>query len=279
MRKVKIITDSTTSLPKDMLEKRGIDVVPSRIILGSKGDFDVERISNKELFEFADAEKTLPATAPPTVRQFQEMFQKWLGEDYDIFFTGISSKIALNLSNAAAATSNLVSGRISIVDTLSASAATGLHVLEAADMADKGAGLVEITNHAYAIRDKVQGSMVLDTLKYLYMGGKCSRLTSIMAGTLNIKPLIELKDGEMIPGENLRGRHYLDRYLEKIMENRERIDRKRIIVTHCISDEAGELKDRLAGEYGFNNVLITEVSPTVSVHVGPGALGIMYMYK
>lgn len=279
MRKVKIITDSTTSLPKDMLEERGIDVVPSRITLGSNSYPDKGDISNKELFEFAESEKTLPKTSPPTVRQFQDTFQKWLAEDYDIFFTGISSKIALNLSNAMSATTNLVSGRISIVDTLSASAGTGLQVLEAADLADKGAGLLEITNHVYSIRDKVQAAMVLDTLKYVYMGGRCSKLTSVMGDTLGLKPTIDMVDGEMVPGESLRGRRYIDKYIDKIMEDQKRIDTKRIIVTHCLSEEAAEVKERIAGEFGFKNVMITEISPTVSVHVGPGALGITYRYK
>lgn len=279
MRKVKIITDSTTSLPKEMLKERGIDVVPSHIILGNKGYIDDGSITTKELFEFAESTGTLPKTTPPTVREFQSTFQKWLGEDYDIFFTCISGKIALSIKNAESAISGLVPGRISIVDTLSASAGTGLQVLEAADLADKGAGLLEVTNHAYALRDKVQSSMVLDTLKYLYMGGRCSRLTSIVGETLNIKPTIDVKDGEMVPGENLRGKRYIDKYIEKVMENPERIDPKRIFVTHCFCEEVGEAKERLVNGFGFKNVIVSDIPPTTSVHVGPGSLGIMFMYK
>jgi fatty acid-binding protein DegV len=100
-----------------------------------------------------------------------------------------------------------------------------------------------------------------------------------MADTLNIKPMIDIIDGDMVPGENLRGRNCIDKFLEKVMVNPERIDPKRIFVTHCLADEAGEVKERLMREYGFKNVIISEASPGVSMNCGPGALGIMYMSK
>lgn len=279
MRRVKVITDSTTGLTKEILQEFEIDVVPARIILGSESYPDDGSVGPKELFEFADSTGTLPRTAAPDERQFQEMFQKWLGDDYDIFFTGISGKIAETVRNATSAAAKLVPGRISIVDSLSVSSGTGLQVLEAAEMADKGAGILEITHRAFSLRTKTRASMVLDTLKYLYIGGRCSKFASIVGDTLNVKPLVEVKDGEMVPGDSLRGKRYIDKYIELMMENPERIDPKRIFVSHCLSDEAGEVKERLVREYGFSNVLVSETASTTSVHVGPGSLGIAYLYQ
>lgn len=279
MRKVKVITDSTTGLPKEMLEKYGIDVIPAHIILGSEGCDDDGSVGAKELFEFAASTGKMPRTTPPSEGQFQETFQKWLGEDYDIFFTGISGKLAPTVHIAESVAAKLVVGRTSIVDSLNVSSGTGLQVIEAAEMAEKGAGLLEITHRMFSIRTKVRNCVVLDTLKYLYIGGRCSKFTSIMGDTFNIKPMIEVKDGEMIPGENLRGKHYIDKFLELVMEDPRRIDPKRIFVTHCLSEEAGEVKEKLEKEFGFKNVIVCDAPATTSVHVGPGSLSIMYMYK
>lgn len=279
MRKVKVITDSTVGLPKEMMEEHRIEVVPSRIILGGKSYLDDGNVSIKELFEFVENTGALPGTTPPTESQFHEAFQKWLAKDYDILFTGIGGKIAGTLRTAEAAALKLVPGRISIVDSLNASAGTGLLVLEAAEMASKGAGIKDITNHVYSIRTKVRAIMLLDTLKYIYIGGKCSKLISILGNTLNLKPVIEVIDGEMTPRENLRGKRYLDRFLELAIGDPERIDPKRIFLTHCLSEETAEVRVRLEGEYGFSNVIVSEAPPTTSVHVGPGSLGIMYLYK
>lgn len=279
MRKVKIITDSTADLPKEIMEERGIDMVPLHIILGDESRPDDGRVKPAELFDFAERTGTLPKTAAVNEYQFEERFKKWLGEDYDVFFMGISSKLSATMQAAVSAAAKLDGKRISIVDSRSLSSGTGLQVLEAADMAQKGLGLQEITERALILRGKVQASFVVDTLRYLYMGGRCSRLASIVGSSLKLKPTLELKDGEIVPGAKLRGRSYIDKYYEQVMESPERIDPKRIFVTHCLAQSAGEVKDRLKKDFGFSNVIVADASPTISVHCGPGTLGILFLYK
>ncbi len=279
MRKVKVVTDTTTGLPKEMIEKFGIDVVPARVILGAKGYPDDGSVSTKELFEFAASTGTLPYTMPPNDMQFQEIFQKWMEEDYDIFFTGLSGKIAPIVHIAESVLPRLVPGRVSIVDSLNVSSGTGLQVLEAAEMAQRGAGLLEVTKHVYSIRPRVRNCIVLDTLKYLYLGGRCSKLASVMGDTMGVKPVVEVKDGVMMPVDKLRGKRYMDKFIELVMQDKERIDPKRVFVTDCLCDEVGEVKERLVNEFGFKNVIVTDAPPTTAVHVGPGSLGIMYLYK
>ncbi len=279
MRRVKIITDSTADLPKSLMKERGIDMVPLHIILGEESRPDDGSVRPIELFEFAEKSGTLPKTSAVNEYQFEKRFKKWLGEDCDIFFMGISSKLSATMQAAVSAAAKLDKERISIVDSLSLSSGVGLQVLEAADMADKGAGLAEVTQHALSVRGKVQASFVVDTLKYLYMGGRCSRLASIVGSRLSIKPTLSLKEGEIVPGEKLRGRHYIDKYYGHVMKDPGSIDPKRVFVTHCLSEQAGEVKKRLEKDFGFANVIISEASPTISVHCGPGTLGILYIYK
>lgn len=278
MRKVKIVTDSTADLPQSLRDERGIEMVPLHIILGEETFPDDGSHANTELFDFADKHKTLPKSAAVNEYQFTEVFTKWLGQDYDVFFMGISSKLSATMQSALAAAAALDTERISIVDSLSLSTGTGLQVLEASDLALKGAGLKEIADHALSIRDKAKVSFVVDTLKYLYMGGRCSRLASIVGSRLQIKPRLELVDGEIVPGEKLRGSNYVEKFYRQVMAERETIDPKRIFITHCLSDMADQVK-RWMQKDGFENVMITDASPTISVHCGPGTVGIMYLKK
>ncbi|MDD5018589.1 MAG: DegV family protein [Eubacteriales bacterium] len=279
MRKVKIITDSTADLPASILEECGIDMVPLHIILGEKNFLDDKSLSSEDLFRYADEYNTLPKTAAVNEYQFEEVFGKWLDQDYDVFFIGISSKLSATIQGAMAALERFDKERISIVDSLSMSTGLGLQVLEVSDMAGQGADLREITKSALALRGKVQASFVVDTLKYLYMGGRCSKLTSIVGSRLQIKPMLEVIDGEIVPGAKFRGSQYISKYFDQVMGKADKIDPKRIFITHCQARSAGDVKKRLEEEYGFLNVMITEASPTISTHCGPGTLGILFLYK
>ncbi len=279
MRKVKIITDSTADLPKSTREEYGIEMVPLHIILGEESFPDDGSQSSTELFTFADKNNALPKTAAVNEYQFTEIFSKWLDAGYDIFFTGISSKLSATMQNALTAAGALDKERIAVVDSLSLSTGVGLQVLEACDLAAQGAGLEEIARHALEIRGKVQASFVVDTLKYLYMGGRCSRLVSIVGSRLQIKPMLELINGEIMPGVKFRGSHHVQKYYRHIMADSQGIDTKRIFVTHCLSEHAEEVMQWIQRDYGFETVMITDASPTISVHCGPGTIGILYIRK
>lgn len=279
MRKVKIVTDSTSDLSYGSLEQRGIERVPLHIILGDDSYPDDKSLKSADLFRYADETGTLPKSAAVNVFEFEEIFEKLLDEDYDILFLGISSKLSCTMQNAQIAAEKLGKERFSVVDSLSLSTGVGLQVLEASDLAMQGAGLEEITRHVLEIRPKVQASFVVDTLKYLYMGGRCSRLASIVGSRLKIKPKLELMNGEIVPGVKFRGKDYIKKYYDQMMERVNEIDPKRVFVTHCLSESAEDVKAMLETEHGFKNVEITEASPTISTHCGPGTLGILFLYK
>lgn len=279
MRKVKVLTDSTSDLSYDLLKERGIEVVPLHIVLGDKSFPDDGRMKNSELFLYADKFNVLPKTAAVNEYQFIEAFKKYIDDDYDIIFIGISSKLSATVQNAVTASREYDKERISVIDSLSLSTGIGLQVLEAADMADQGAPLKDITEHALAIRGKVQASFVIDTMKYLYMGGRCSKLVSIISSRLKIKPKLELIDGEIVPTVKFRGNNFVMKYFDQVMENPERIDPKRLFVTHCLSKEAESVKKKIEAGFGFKNVYVTDASPTISTHCGPGTIGVLYINK
>jgi DegV family protein with EDD domain len=261
------------------MNERGIDVVPLHIILGDKSYLDDNSLKSADLFLYADKFNVLPQSAAANEFQFTEAFNKWLGADYDVLFIGISGKLSATLQNAIAASLQFDKERIAIVDSLSLSTGIGLQVLEASDLAQQGAGLKDITENTLAVRSRVQASFVVDTLKYLYMGGRCSRLASIAGSRLMIKPKLEVKGGEILPSVKFRGSNYVMKYYEQVMEKADSIDPKRIFVTHCLSKSAEDIKRLIETTFGFKNVYITDASPTISTHCGPGTLGILYLYK
>lgn len=279
MRKIKFISDSTIDLPPEMLSAYDIDVVPLHILLGETEYLDDKSLTSKDLFRFADEKGTLPKSAAVNQYQFEECFSKYLDQDYDIFFMGISSKLSATMQNAAAVAEKMDSKRICIVDSLSLSTGTALQVLAANDFAKQGATLNEVEQYALKNCGKVQASFVVDTMKYLYMGGRCSKLVSLMGSTLKIKPKLELKGGEILPAEKYRGSSFVKKYVTQVMKNADTIDPRRVFVTHCLSPEADAVRDRLINEYGFGTVYITDASATISTHCGPGTLGVLFLYK
>ncbi len=279
MRKIKIITDSTSDLPNDLLTKNEIEIAPLTIILGEQTFLDDGSVTSKDLFRFAEENKALPKTAAVNVFQFEKIFSKWLKLDYDILFIGISKKLSSTVQNAIIASRQLGEDKISVIDSMSLSSGIGLQVLQACDARDEGASLKEITDNATMLRSKARVSFVLDTLKYLYMGGRCSRLSSLMGTKLKIKPMLELINGEVVPTTKFRGSNYIDKYFNLIMENADKIDSKRVFVTSCLSDEAENFKKRLESEFNLKNVYTPDASATISTHCGPGTIGILYIEK
>ncbi len=279
MNRVKIMTDSTADLPYSLIERCGIVRVPLHIILGENSYPDDQNLKTQELFSFADKTGTLPKSAAVNTFEFEEVFKTWLDQGYDIFFTGISSKLSATMQSALAAAKQFDKGRIAIVDSLSLSTGLGLLVLEASDLAQSGASLAEIAAQTERLREKVRASFVVDTLKYLYMGGRCSRLQSIVGSRLKLKPMLELKNGEIVPGAKFRGSGYIRKYCAHILEKAADIDPKRICVTHCMAPEANDIKEMLHKDHGFANVMVTDASPTIATHCGPGTLGILYIER
>lgn len=286
MRKVKVITESTADLPKEMASSHNIEIIPLHILLG--GDrADDGSLKSEEMFEFIEKTDTMPSTVLVTQDEFERVFEKWLREDYDILFIGMSNSISeITVQNAVAASvavtkaANIERERISVVDSLSYSCGIGLLSLEAAELAGKGASLKEVTEYVLALRPKVHASFVFDKVKYYYMLGMVSKFVTLVGNAVEVKPVLDMKSGTLVGIANLTGKDYVNKYCERVMKDSERIDPKRIFIAHCLNPAAAEeVKQKLAGEYGFENVIITNVSPSNARNNGPGMLGISFLYK
>ena len=150
-------------------------------------------------------------------------------------------------------------------------------------MAQEGIEPAEIKARLDEITAKVDASFVIDTLKYLHKGGRCSALVALGANVLSLKPCIEVKDDKMGVGKKYRGSFdkSIKSYVKDRLTNREDIDYSRIFITHCMcSDETVASVRALVEEFGhFKEILQTEAGCTVSNHCGPNCLGVLFLRK
>lgn len=274
-----IITDSTADLTPALIARHRLHVVPLSVHLADRTFWDDFSISGPELFAMVEASGELPKTAAPSVGQFRTAFDV----PGEVIYIGISSKLSASVTNARLAAETLPAGKVRVVDSLNLSTGLGLLVLYAADLRDQGASAEEIERRVLAAVPKVHTAFVIDTLKYLYLGGRCTALQSLMGGLLQLRPIIYVRpDGTLGVKEKIRGSR--QRALEALLRNFdahfETMDRRRVFVTHPDSDgDATYLAEALAQRAPIEEVLITHAGAVISSHCGPGTIGIQFMLQ
>lgn len=279
---VKIFTDSTSDLTDEIIRKYDISVVPLYVSFDNETYRDGIDINTKELYDLVDKYKMLPKTSAPSPTDFYNAFKPYIDEGKDIIYIGLSSELSSTLQNAKIAASEFPDNRIEIVDSLNLSTGIGLLVLKAVDYANEGMGIKEI---AEKIRKKVplvRTSFVIDTLEYLYKGGRCTALQSFIGGMLKIKPIVKVVDGKMVLGQKARGKRnkILKKMLDNTIKESHNIDLDRIMVTHSMGlEDARYLKKELEDNLNVKEVIITDAGCVISSHCGPNTVGILYICK
>lgn len=282
MNRVKIFTDSTADLSKELVSKYQIGVVPLYVLIKEKSYLDGVEITTEELYQEVEKHQTLPKTAAPSMGDFYEAFKPWINDGYDIIYIGLSSKLSGTTQSALVAASEFDEGRVRVIDSLNLSTGIGLLVLRAAEMAEEGRSSVEIYEAIGKLVPKVRVSFIIDTLKYLHMGGRCTSVQFLASSVLKIRPQIIVKDGGMIVGSKYRGKRQtcLNQFYAEVVGDGSQIDMNRVFVTHslCKNEELLNYSDKLE-KLGVQQVNITQAGTVISSHCGPGTVGILYIEK
>jgi DegV family protein with EDD domain len=282
MNSVKIFTDSTADLSRDLLDKYQIGVVPLYVTIDGKNYLDGVEMTTEELYRQTDKNQALPKTAAPSMGDFYEAFSTWIRDGYDIVYVGLSSKLSATIQSAVVAAGEFEEGRVHIIDSMNLSTGIGLLVLEAAEMAQKGKSSAEIYEAVSKLVSKVRVSFIIDTLKYLHMGGRCSAVQLLASNVLKIRPQIVVKDGGMTVGAKFRGKRTscLEQFYRETVGDGIQIDLHRAFVTHsgCSEEEISDYTTKLKS-LGVRDVLVTQAGTVISSHCGPGTIGILYIEK
>jgi DegV family protein with EDD domain len=276
---VHILTDSTSDLGEELQSRYGIETIPLHVTIGAKEYLDGIDIQQEKLFRLVAEVGALPKTAAPSIGEFETYFSR----AGDSLFIGISSKLSATVQNAQLAGGNGGHDKVRIIDSLSLSTGIGLLVLAAAEMSASGKTLGEIVGEVNALVPKVRASFMIDTMDYLYKGGRCSALQAIAGSMLKIHPIINVRaDGTLGVKEKARGTRQkglnllLDDYLAHVDET----DKRRVFVTHTTSPEDAQyLKDEIIKCAAPEEVHITFAGSVIASHCGPGTIGILYLMK
>lgn len=282
MGKTAIVADSTCDLSAELLERYQVSIIPLHIILGEEEYRDGVEITPAEIYAWADAHKTTPKTSAVSAPDVEEVLGRVLSEaDEAVCFCISESMSASGEMMRVTAAEMGVSERVFVINSENLSTGIGLQVIAAAEMAQEGKSGAEIAAAIEQIRPKVRASFVVDTLTYLYRGGRCSGLSAMAGSALKLHPLISVRDGAMGAGKKYRGKmeKVILSYVEDLIPDIRSARPARVFITHsgCEEKVVQMVRKRIEELDHFDEILITVAGGVISSHCGPGTLGVLFI--
>jgi len=276
---VVITSDSTCDLSQELLDRYDIPVIPLTITLGEDTFLDGSSFTPLDMYARYKQDGTLPKTSAPSVQEFLDFFSQFTEKGCEVVHLDISSELSNTYNAACMAAEEL--GHVHVVDSRMLSTGVGLLAIEGAECRDRGMGAQEIAEHLRSLTGKVQTSFVLDTLQFMWKGGRCSAVSALGANLLSLKPGLEMKEGKLGVYKKYRGniKNVYKQYVK------ERLQGRRVRPGHVFITESGEVDDAVLEEIC---ALVRETIPvqeihhtmagcTVSTHCGPKTLGILFI--
>lgn len=278
---VVITADSTCDLSQELKDRYQIHIIPLTILLGGESYLDGVEFSTEDIYTRYRGDGTLPKTSAPSIQQFIDFFTPFLEKGFEVVHLDISSELSVSFNNARLAAMELEG--VYPVDSRMLSTGVGLLCLEGASCRDKGMSAADIAAHLESLTDKVDTSFVLDTLEFMWKGGRCSGVAALGANLLHLKPGLEMKDGKLGVYKKYRGgiqsvyRQYV----------KERLANKDIRPEHVFITDSGEVPQETLEELAAivheavpgAQVHNTKAGCTVTSHCGPKTLGVLFLRK
>ncbi|MBE6923399.1 MAG: DegV family protein [Ruminococcaceae bacterium] len=278
---IKIISDSTCDLPKDLLENYNITLFPLTVVKNDTAFKDGVDIFPADIFAHVAAGGALCSTSAGSVGDYADLFEKYAAGYDAVIHISLGSGFSSSFQNACVAASDF--DNVYCVDSMNLSTGQGFIVLKAYELAQSGMDAKQIVEELNALTHKVEASFLVDKLDYLVKGGRCSSAAALGANLLNLKPCIEVRDGKMTVVKKYRGNYAkcLANYVKERLADREDIDRDTLFVTKTsVSDECYSAVMNAVETHGhFSTVHETTAGCTISCHCGPGTLGVLFMKK
>jgi DegV family protein with EDD domain len=279
MSKVAIVTDSTSTIPKEYLEQLPIWVAPQVLIWGSDTLLDGVDIQPDEFYSRLTKDPNHPTTSQVTPMSFQTIFKDLLDQDYEILAILISPKLSGTMESAVQAKELFPGAAIELVNSESVAMGLGFQAIQAARAAKEGASLDECKQLALKMVKHTGIVLTVETLDYLHRGGRIGGGTKFLGTALNIKPILEVRDGRIEGVERIRTRgKSLMRVVELIEQQVAGRTPVRLAALHANSpDDAKTMLDAASARLKPVETIFSALSPVVGTHAGPGTVGLVYM--
>ncbi|WP_026689942.1 DegV family protein [Alteribacter aurantiacus] len=279
MGKVKIVTDSTADIPKELVEELDITVVPLKVHFGDDMFEDGINLTPEEFYNKLDESNLMPSTSQPTPFQFEEEYKRLAGNDEDVSILSIhlSSRLSGTYQSAHIASLELENDvDITVIDSKKASYAIGIMVTEVARLAKEGADKRACERRMNELLHDTSVFFMVDTLEYLEKNGRIGKASAMLGSLLKIKPILSLNDdGEVFPYEKARGQKKALGKIYKELETRFGTDQVYVGISHAKAyEEAAVIMKELEDRLNVTSSVMTSIGPVIGAHVGPGTISI-----
>jgi len=278
LNNVRIVTDSTIDINKDILDQYDITVVPLSITIDSETYTDGIDLMADEFIKKMKSASELPKSSQPPTGKFLEVYEE-LGRDGSSVISIHMTKGMSGTVQSAQGAAQMTDVDVTVVDSMFISKALSYQVIEAAQMAQKGASKKEILDRIEKIRQHTHLYVVVDTLENLVKGGRIGKGKAMIGSLLNIKPIANLEDGVYTPVGKVRSQSQAIKFLAKqFADDIKGKTVKAVGIAHADAfDYATKLKNAILQINPNCQVDISFTSPVISTHTGPGALGFMFL--
>lgn len=276
MSQVKIVTDSLADIPELLRRQLDITTVPALVHFGKKSFRDRVDLTPEEFYERLASSPFVPTTSQPPPSAFSEVYRR-LSRDTNRIFSIHSASALTGIFNSAVVAANDLPGiEILVMDSQQVTMALGWLVVLAARSARRGANLEEISAEVEGARPRSHIIAILDTLQYAQRSGRLGKGSALVGTLLNVKPLISLLNGEVMPVENVRThRRAMERLVEIVLASG---PIQELAVMHAAGQEyASQIKSMFSRTLRAENVLTIETGPAIGTHVGPKAVGVAWL--
>ena len=279
--RIKITSDSTCDLSKELLEQNDITLFPLTVIKDNQAYTDGITITTDEIFAHVAAGGDLCTTTAGSMGEYMDLFKKYAADFDAVFHISLSSELSSSYQNACLAAEEY--DNVVVIDSRNLSTGQGLVVLKACELANADASVEEIKEILIEYTTKVEASFLLDQLAYMVKGGRCSTVAALGANLLNLKPCIEVKNGKLGVVKKYRGSYAkcLAAYVKDRLADRNDLERKNLFVTRTpVTDECLQAVEAAVKAHAdFENIYWTNAGCTISCHCGPGTLGVLFVRK
>ena len=279
MSKVAIVTDSTADIPKDLVERYGIKVIPLYVNFEDRSYLDDRvDITSKQFYERLRSVKKQPTTSQPTPQDFVKVYSELLKENGSIISIHISKKMSGTYSSAEMARKELSDSDIEVINSELVHIPLGILVIKAAELARDGKSKEEILDAINKLKQKITVLFIPSTLKYLIMGGRIGRAKGLIASVLEIRPILTLCMGEVSQFKTTRRFSQAKNELINSMKSMVK-DTNKLMVTISDSDakaEGDEMAERIKETFNPKQSMRAEIGAVVGNNLGPGGVAVTF---
>lgn len=278
---IRIVIDSTSDVTNEIIEKYNLKMVPLTVNFENESYLDKVELSTADFFDKLVKSENLPTTSQVSPGAFREAFSEILLEGDQVLGIFLASEFSGTYDSARIAKDMIGSDNIRIIDSKSVCLGTFALILEAIKLVEQKKTIDEIVEELEASKEKIIAVAVFDTLKYLEKGGRLSKGQAVVGSLLNIKPVLEIKEGKLNSIDKVRGKNKTIKWFDEfVQKNNYDLSDKTVLLFYARNyDQLQELRKTLETKYKIKNIIEQEIGAVVGTHAGPGVLGLSFLNK